>query len=201
ARGSAGRSGGHAAKGAGKSEGHSLRWWTDVAEVCPLSGFPIALLPYPPFKLQAVSPQRGSRETPKLVDGPYLVLSVLCSWRFEVLGKALTVADVNALDLYMKRCKLGPFRLGRALELLSEHSPEAHKELEEIRFTARRRLEGLKHIQRVRLTRGGEVQPAAEGSGRVEAVTGTQHDASMSEERTTPAVVGQQGRRQQQQPQ
>lgn len=128
------------------------RWWTEVTEVCPLSGFPVALLPYPPFKLQA--PVKGAKDSSRLVDGPFLVLQVLSNWQFDVLGQPLTIADINALDTYMKRCKLGPFRLGRALELMSDNSPKAHEELESLRQRARRRLEGLKHIQRVRLSRG-----------------------------------------------
>jgi len=65
-----------------------------------------------------------------------MVLQVLSTWNFEVLGHQLTVSDIKALDMYMKRCKLGPFRLGRALELLSDKSSQ-----------------GLKHIQRVRMNK------------------------------------------------
>jgi len=137
-------------KGHSKGSAPSSRWWTDSPEACPICGFPIRLLPYPPFKLQATG---YDREPAKLVDGPYMVLQVLSTWNFEVLGHQLTVSDIKALDMYMKRCKLGPFRLGRALELLSDKSSQAHDELETLRSRARRRLEGLKHIQRVRMNK------------------------------------------------
>lgn len=135
------------------------RWWTEIHDVCPVTGFPVRLLPYPPFKLQI--PGDGSRDGTRLIDGPYLVLCILSSWRFEVLGKPLTVSEVSSLDAYMKRCKLGPFRLGRALELLAEGTGEAHRELEALRGRARARLEHLRHIQRVRLNQyeesGGDI--------------------------------------------
>ncbi|CAE7345648.1 Dhrs13 [Symbiodinium natans] len=91
-----------------------------------------------------------------------MVLQVLSTWNFDVLGHELTACDIKALDSYMKRCKLGPFRLGRALELLSDPSHEAREELESLRSKARRRLEGLKHIQRVRMNRL-DVNPDEEG--------------------------------------
>lgn len=129
----------------------SSRWWTDSPEACPICGFPIRLLPYPPFKLQASS--YDAREPAKLVDGPFMVLKVLSTWNFEVLGHVLTISDIKALDTYMKRCKLGPFRLGRALELYDDSSKEAREELDSLRTRARRRLEGLKHIQQVRMNK------------------------------------------------
>ena len=42
-----------------------------------------------------------------------------------------------------RRCKLGPFRLGRALELFNEPSREAKNEFENLRSRAKRRLEAL----------------------------------------------------------
>jgi len=151
----------------GKGRGKSLqstasgsRWWMESPEVCPICHFPIRLLPYPPFKLQVAG--CDAREPAKLVDGPFMVLQVLSTWNFDVLGHELTVSDIKALDSYMKRCKLGPFRLGRALELLSDPSHEAREELESLRSKARRRLEGLKHIQRVRMNRM-DMNPDDEG--------------------------------------
>lgn len=127
------------------------RWWTQLRDICPISGFPVALLPYPPFKLQQ---QNGTgKNSLRLIDGPYLVLQVLCTWRFEAQGTPLTAGDVAALDAYVRRCKLGPFRLGRALELLSMATADAQTELEALRSRAGRRLEVLRHVQRVRLER------------------------------------------------
>ncbi|CAE7244020.1 Dhrs13, partial [Symbiodinium pilosum] len=39
-----------------------------------------------------------SREPAKLVDGPYMVLQVLSTWNFDVLGHELNVSDIKALD-------------------------------------------------------------------------------------------------------
>lgn len=121
------------------------RWWTEMKEVCPLSAFPVKLLPYPPFKFQGTD---GIR----YVDGTYLVLQVLVTWRFEALGRALTMEDVSALDNYMKRCKQGRYRLARALELLATGNVEDRREFEEMRALARKRFEGLWHIKRQRAT-------------------------------------------------
>lgn len=119
------------------------RWWTTVTEMCPLSGFPICMLPYPPLKLQ--------KQGVTLVDGVFLVLQVLATWRFEAAGNPLGSSEIVAIDAYMKRCKLGPFRLGRALELMSKGTPEAMKELESIRHRAHRRLDTVRQIQRGRM--------------------------------------------------
>lgn len=135
-------------RGGGKgSRSASSKWWADVTEACPISGFLISLLPYPPFKFVQSS---GNC----LVDGPFLVLQVLSSWCFVVLGRPLSMSDIASLDAYMKRCKLGPFRLGRALELGATETREAQQELAALRSKARRKLEGLKHIQKARLGRG-----------------------------------------------
>mmetsp|Transcript_58755 Transcript_58755/g.137153 ORF Transcript_58755/g.137153 Transcript_58755/m.137153 type:complete len:546 (+) Transcript_58755:89-1726(+) len=130
----------------------SARWWTEVPDNCPLTGFPIRLLPYPPFKLTRKTGNDGRDENASLlVDGPSLVLKVLSTWRFEVLGEPLIMSDISNLDAYMKRCKLGPFRLGPALELFCKGTTEAHRELEALRAKARKRLDNVKHIQRGRL--------------------------------------------------
>lgn len=136
----------------------TCRWWTEVKDVCPMSGFPVNLLPYPPFKFQVNC--KGPKENIRLVDGPFLVLQVLTTWQFEALGRPLTKEDINQLDAYMKRCKLGPFRLSRALEMANQGTDNASQELQSLRVRARRRLEGLKHIQRVRLNRENMRPPA-----------------------------------------
>eukprot|EP00448_Togula_jolla_P000166 CAMPEP_0170608262 /NCGR_PEP_ID=MMETSP0224-20130122/21493_1 /TAXON_ID=285029 /ORGANISM="Togula jolla, Strain CCCM 725" /LENGTH=598 /DNA_ID=CAMNT_0010933481 /DNA_START=30 /DNA_END=1823 /DNA_ORIENTATION=+ len=135
-----------------------FRWWTEVSEVCPLSGFPINLLPYPPFKYQVR--KAGSKESVHLIDGLFLVLQVLASWHFEALGRDLTSNDIEALDLYVKRCKLGPFRLGRAVQM--QKAPEMKGELEALRAKASRRFEDVRQIQRVRLARSRQETEAKE---------------------------------------
>jgi hypothetical protein len=139
-------------KGCGK--GDPARWWTQERAICPLSGFPIAMLPYPPYKLACARGEAGNlgaREKSQHVDGVYLMLTVIRDWKFEVLDAPLTLADIRSLDTYMKKCKLGNFRLGYAMELLSRATSEAQKELEDMRERARHRLEDLMKIQKARI--------------------------------------------------
>mmetsp|Transcript_31276 Transcript_31276/g.57251 ORF Transcript_31276/g.57251 Transcript_31276/m.57251 type:complete len:582 (+) Transcript_31276:168-1913(+) len=128
-------------------EGHGARWWTESPGECPLSGFPVSMLPHPPFRFRA-EPNSSGRY--RLVDGQYLALDVLATWRFEALGRQLTIKDINALDAYIKRCKLGPWRLGEAMSLFSDGSSDAHNKLEALRRSARRKLEDLRRIQQRR---------------------------------------------------
>jgi len=124
----------------------SSRWWGQCEMLCPLTGFPIAMLPYPPFKIQtAVGAQ--------LVDGSFLVISAIASWDFSVLGRTLDVHDVCALDAYMKKCKLGPWRLSKTMEMSSAGTPMALSELANIRERARRRCQQLWHIKQMRLAK------------------------------------------------
>lgn len=131
-----------------RSQGSS-RWWIAVKDSCQLSGFPIAGLPYPPFKFR----DGARRSPPLLVDAQYLALSVLATLEFQVLGRALTLEDMQAVDAHTKRCKLGNFRLSHAAELLHSPSPEAARELKALQLRAQKRLRNLQHIQRTRLMR------------------------------------------------
>mmetsp|Transcript_101168 Transcript_101168/g.291310 ORF Transcript_101168/g.291310 Transcript_101168/m.291310 type:complete len:319 (+) Transcript_101168:55-1011(+) len=92
------------------------RWWTitDSPHRCPLTNFPITMLPYPPFKLR----EHYSRPNPhRLVDGKVLALRLIVFGRFSAGGRDLHESDITALDEYLHRCNLGPHRLGRALSL------------------------------------------------------------------------------------
>eukprot|EP00439_Symbiodinium_sp_Y106_P030501 s642_g3.t1 len=107
---------------------------------------------------------------------------------FEVLGHSLTHAEIEAVDQHIKKCKLSPLRLSRALELLcqvGQHNDRARQdcfsladslpgfhELAELRTKATKKLGALRHIQRVRMQRGdcsgmpaqpGRVDPAQPG--------------------------------------
>lgn len=142
----------------GKDPSSSLsprRWWEAVQDVCPLSSFPISLLPYPPYKFNCSAKDRDGQKVVKLVDGPYLVLEVLAEWNFNVLGRPLDERDVRELDSYVRRCKLGPFRLEKALGLAvaSSLEPRAMEELRALRQKAKERLLRLRQIQRQRLQR------------------------------------------------
>merc|ERR1712107_261916 len=87
-----------------------------------------------------------------LVDGLYLALNVLASWKFEALGRQLTLSDVHSLDMYLKKCKHGPatFRINRALQLSQDGSHQAIQELEKLRSKAVERLKNVKRVQRHR---------------------------------------------------
>ncbi|CAK8999012.1 unnamed protein product [Durusdinium trenchii] len=79
------------------------RWWTRVRQplVCPLTNFPIRLLPYPPFKLRC-DPQKPSPHT--LVDGKFLAMQLIVNGKASGI-RELTESDIHALDGYMQRCK------------------------------------------------------------------------------------------------
>lgn len=118
---------------------------------CPLTHFPIALLPYPPFKFR-VYPKRSSPS--RLVDGKSLAMQIIVSGCLVVCHRELEPSDIEALDQYVHRCKLGPFRPSRALELSKRAvsgQHEAAKELQRFRAAARTELGKLRRIQENRL--------------------------------------------------
>jgi len=99
----------------GGNSGPKNRWWAQLPpELCPVSKFPICLLPYPPFKLCKDPKEPGSH---RLVDGKSLAIQVCVSRNVAVLGRKLRASDLNALDEYVQRCKLGPFRPKKAANL------------------------------------------------------------------------------------
>jgi len=142
----------------GPTGGKGSRWWTQICalQLCPLSGFPIGMLPYPPFKFR-MNPHRAVPH--RLVDGKYLALLVISNGEVGVCGRGLESTDVEALDAYVHRCKLGPFRLGRALSLAREiksckgenRRMEAAQELNKLCKAARSELCRLQKIQRNRM--------------------------------------------------
>eukprot|EP00929_Paragymnodinium_shiwhaense_P021173 TRINITY_DN13879_c0_g2_i3.p1 TRINITY_DN13879_c0_g2~~TRINITY_DN13879_c0_g2_i3.p1 ORF type:complete len:601 (-),score=110.52 TRINITY_DN13879_c0_g2_i3:504-2306(-) len=151
-------------------------WWAQLTDACPLTGFPLCLLPYPPFKLR--TPEGGRT---RLVDGLHLALLVLSTWNFEVGGRRLTPGDIDALDTYIKKCKLGPasFRVKRAIQLKSSGTSADLQEFEDIRTRARRRLQEVQHKQRLRKTRETAVVAACEAAAGVAANTAGAPTVSM----------------------
>jgi hypothetical protein len=138
------------------------RWWTSSQAplICPLSNFPICLLPYPPFKLRMLP--EGDAGPHKLVDGKFLSLMVIASEEMIACGRELQPNDVKALDAYMQRCKLGSLRLGRAVALKEasmslNHSAEEQQvfasKLNELRLAACAELRKLQQIQKYRIAR------------------------------------------------
>lgn len=139
----------------------TAQWWRDIpkSQVCPLSGFPIPLLPYPPFRFR-LHPHCADKVVP--VDGKFLVLHAMASGNLKVCGRQLGSSDISALDTYIRRCNLGRLRLGSVLELqkiaaspaTSAGAREATKmELNRQAQLAQKELEKLKRIQETRLKR------------------------------------------------
>eukprot|EP00930_Biecheleria_cincta_P100619 TRINITY_DN9222_c0_g1_i2.p1 TRINITY_DN9222_c0_g1~~TRINITY_DN9222_c0_g1_i2.p1 ORF type:complete len:347 (+),score=72.31 TRINITY_DN9222_c0_g1_i2:60-1100(+) len=150
---------------AGNSKG--ARWWTCPEQplLCPLSGFPICLLPYPPFKLRIDGKRSGFQ---RLVDGRFLAMHMIATGCREVCGRELQASDLCEVDDYMHRCKLGPCRPGRAAALEKEaqeatdpaHRVNARRELDSMVITARAELDKLKRIQENRLLQVNRKLPA-----------------------------------------
>mmetsp|Transcript_47586 Transcript_47586/g.120909 ORF Transcript_47586/g.120909 Transcript_47586/m.120909 type:complete len:265 (-) Transcript_47586:11-805(-) len=134
--------------------GVESRWWSASNRVCPLTGFPISMLPYPPFKLRD-----GAGTSFELVDGKYLALQLIVSGQVNIRGRKLQACDVTSLDGYMRRCKLGPFRIATAAALQEKmrtascHADKARDQLklEVLRTKALRALEKLRFIQKTRM--------------------------------------------------
>lgn len=160
-------------KGKGQAANASVRWWTrpHLPLLCPLTRFPICLLPYPPFKLR-IDPKRSSPH--RLVDGKFLAMHIIVTSRYNACGRDLQASDITALDDYVHRCKLGPYRPGRAAELAKEaataETPElrakATQELERFVGAARVELGKLRRIQENRLLQINKALPPHLTSGR-----------------------------------
>ena len=75
----------------------------------------------------------------RLVDGKFLALSCIVTGRYFA-GRELQTSDIGALDDYIHRCKLGPYRPGRALTLAGaakSGSPEQREAAQKVRQTGR----------------------------------------------------------------
>lgn len=160
-----GRSNGKAAAG----DASVARWWTQLQDgsplLCPLTRFPISLLPYPPFKLR-VDPRHSSPH--RLVDGKFLAMQCIVTGQFMACGRKLQPSDITALDDYVHRCKLGQYRPGRAAALAKDASSaasaelrsKAAQELERFVVLARAEIGKLRRIQENRLLQINKVLPA-----------------------------------------
>lgn len=143
------------------------RWWSrpDLPLLCPLTRFPICLLPYPPFKLR-IDPKRSSPH--RLVDGKFLAIHYIANGNASACGRELEASDLSALDDYVHRCKLGPFRPGRAHALAQEAASaeapqrraQAVEERERFVAAARAELGKLRRIQENRLLQISKALPA-----------------------------------------
>lgn len=142
-------------------------WWKTSLSVCPVTDFPIAMLPYPPFKLRFEVPAARSLDQKELsvtyVDGRSLSLQVIASLDFRVLGRTLTKNDVCALDAHLRKCKLGPLRVEKALELVSAGAKGAD-ELCAMRAKALRDLSALRMIQGSRMRNAVKAERKQKGS-------------------------------------
>lgn len=144
---------------ADRRQGSRARWWTkaEVPLLCPVTGFPVEMLPYPPFRFR-MDPRRATPH--RLVDGKSLALQLIVTGRFNACGRDLDYSDVEALDDYICRCKLGSYRPGKALALAREavsceatlmERAQARLALERLTTAAWAELEKLRRIQQSRL--------------------------------------------------
>jgi len=166
-----------------KSGDGNSRWWTRSRQqlMCPLTNFPIQLLPYPPFKLRT-EPWKQTPHT--LVDGKFLALQLIANGRSGPGIRELLPSDLTALDEYIHRCRLGPFRPGvaRGLAEQTQTAPtqaeraRASKELQKLRSKTRSELGKLRRIQENRLaqlsTPEEEHLPEKEDKGQDSAIVG-----------------------------
>ena len=156
-------------RGSGPPRTLEKRWWTrshTAALMCPLTNFPIQLLPYPPFKL--CSEPEPSKQSPggpgahgahTLLDGKFLALQLIVHGRSGPGIRELLPSDLTALDLYIQRCKLGPFRPGAARNLAEEmhtaptqaERERAATDLHKLRAKTRSEMGKLRRIQENRL--------------------------------------------------
>jgi len=164
-------------------DGNDSRWWARSRKqlMCPLTNFPIQLLPYPPFKLRT-EPSKQSPHT--LVDGKFLALQLIVNGRSGPGIRELLPSDLTALDEYIQRCKLGPFRPVVARGLVEETATaptqaeraRAAKELQKLRSKTRSELGKLRRIQANRLAQltspEEEHLPEKEDKGQDSAILG-----------------------------
>jgi hypothetical protein len=131
------------------------RWWVhpEQTSMCPLTQFPVSLLPYPPFKF---AQDLDTSNSHWLVDGKSLALMYIESnGTLAVCGRALQPSDIIALDGYIQRCSLGAFRPSRLAVLQRDVAAskdgtervKAMTELESFRASARRELKKIRRIQ------------------------------------------------------
>ena len=141
-------------------DGSDRRWWTRSHQhlMCPLTNFPIQLLPYPLFKL-CTEPSKRSPGPYTLVDGKSLALQLIVNGRSGPGIRELLPSDLTSLDGYIRRCKLGPFRPGEARSLAEEmqtapteaERQRAGQELQKLRAKTRSEMVKLRRIQEKRL--------------------------------------------------
>mmetsp|Transcript_55543 Transcript_55543/g.172106 ORF Transcript_55543/g.172106 Transcript_55543/m.172106 type:complete len:301 (+) Transcript_55543:1-903(+) len=159
-------------KQAAGSSSHS-RWWSrpEAPLLCALTGFPISLLPYPPFKLR-VDPKRSSPH--RLVDGKFLAIHFVATGSLLACGRSLEASDLSALDDYVHRCKLGPYRPGRAAALLERVAAastmaerrQAEEGVKRFVAAANTELSKLRRIQENRLIQLSKAKPADKPAGQ-----------------------------------
>eukprot|EP00931_Biecheleriopsis_adriatica_P062202 TRINITY_DN37460_c1_g1_i3.p1 TRINITY_DN37460_c1_g1~~TRINITY_DN37460_c1_g1_i3.p1 ORF type:complete len:341 (-),score=73.25 TRINITY_DN37460_c1_g1_i3:152-1174(-) len=136
-------------------------WWKCLQSplLCPLTRFPICLLPYPPFKLRVKGSGSSSYQ---LVDGKYLAMKCILS------DMQLRDSDMKSLDAYLHRCKLNQYRPMHAAALAQEarfgstkdKRKEASQQLQSYIGHTRHELGKLRRIQENRLQQITEALPA-----------------------------------------
>jgi len=151
----------------GKSYGQT-NWWRNNHKttplLCPLTAFPICLLPYPPFKLYMKGSPCSLRHS---VDGKFLALRGIATGRFVACGQELDAFQISKLDAHVSHCKLGKCRPSHAIALALEAShgataadrDTANEELSRFVAQARDELRKLMAIQHKRLLQINQILP------------------------------------------
>jgi len=152
------------------------RWWTTSRNpsTCSLTGFPIHLLPYPPFKLRV----HAAKPWPHVwVDGKVLAWHLIAfdSLVQTVVGRPLVPQEVAALAQHMCRFKLGrvPLEVTRVLakkstcpNLSQSERADAERELSKLRAAAKRELKRLRRIQEQRLDELQRFEPGLQSANK-----------------------------------
>lgn len=124
------------------------RWWQGYppSRLCALSGFPIYMLPYPPFSLPVVDAADRI-----YFDGRFLVLHLISTFESSLCGVEITREFVDALDVHLHRRHLGTWRIKKIIDLLKSDKKEDQRALAKLRDQARQELKQLVAIQESRV--------------------------------------------------
>eukprot|EP00930_Biecheleria_cincta_P001237 TRINITY_DN102386_c0_g1_i1.p1 TRINITY_DN102386_c0_g1~~TRINITY_DN102386_c0_g1_i1.p1 ORF type:complete len:287 (+),score=56.41 TRINITY_DN102386_c0_g1_i1:27-887(+) len=141
----------------------SSRWWTYSKQlVCPITNFPINLLPYPPFKLR-VDPQKASPYI--LLDGKILAMELFVHGHCSGV-RELQDSDIICLNNYIQRCKLGLVKPDFARALAKKAAAasssadcvQCSEQFQKLQASTRAQLGKLKRIQENRLLQFQKLQ-------------------------------------------
>lgn len=94
----------------------------------------------------------------RYVDGKSLAIELVAFGECPAVGRILDEAELDVVDKYISKCKLGRFRPGRAKRLkddiaraqTQEERSKAISAYESFKVAARKELQKCRHIQKIR---------------------------------------------------